>query len=180
MRIRRFAGRYEPRLIGRQNLRSEDFEGESGMFSFCKEQECTCQHFSGFKADRPTGYRKFLRISSIKELWAMTRIHSRHSSLEREGDRKAANVVCCRQKWRPHFWVGVKPCRASQVGKPTARGCAKPSALQGDMEHSFIKGKHANVLSSFSLKGSPTGFRSDRLKSGPCYAVILNILILLA
>ena len=35
---------------------------------------------SSFKVDRPTLYRKFLRISSIKELWAMTRRHSRHSS----------------------------------------------------------------------------------------------------
>ena len=42
--------------------------GESGIFSY-KRQECTCQYFSSFKADRPTGYRKFLRISNIKEKW---------------------------------------------------------------------------------------------------------------
>ena len=40
----------------------------------------SCLPISSFKADRPTMHRKFLRISSIKELWAMTRRHSRHSS----------------------------------------------------------------------------------------------------
>ena len=58
------------------------------FFHFMKMQGYTCQHFSSFKADRPTGYRKFLRISNIKELWAMTRIPSRHSFLERKEDRR--------------------------------------------------------------------------------------------
>ena len=60
------------------------------FFLFMKTQEYTCQHFSSFKADRPTGYRKFLRISNIKELWAMTRIPSRHSFLERKGGPSAS------------------------------------------------------------------------------------------
>ena len=60
------------------------------FFRFMKKQKYTCQYFSSFKADRPTGYRKFLRISNIKELWAMTRIPSRHSFLERKGDQPAA------------------------------------------------------------------------------------------
>ena len=34
---------------------------------------------SSFKVDRPTLYRKFLRISDIRELWAATRILSRGS-----------------------------------------------------------------------------------------------------
>ena len=46
------AGRYEPGLIGRQacgsgrqNLLSEDFEGESGMFSFAKGKLAKCISF---------------------------------------------------------------------------------------------------------------------------------------
>ena len=37
---------------------------------------------SSFRADRPTAYRKFLRISDARELWAMTTRPCRHSCLE--------------------------------------------------------------------------------------------------
>ena len=36
---------------------------------------------SSFKVDRPTLYRKFLRISDIRDLWAMTRRHQYHKSV---------------------------------------------------------------------------------------------------
>ena len=53
--------------------------------------------------------------------------------------RKAANVVCCRQKWRRHFRVGVKPCWASQIGKD-------PERILGTVQSSRIAGVKRNVL----------------------------------
>ena len=57
---------------------------------------------------------------------------------------KAANVVCCRQKCRRYFWVGVKPCRASQVCKPTARvgKIFYPKISRGKAECFFIQDKN--------------------------------------
>ena len=51
-----------------------NLQADSANSIFVKREECTCQHFSSFKADPPTAYRKFLRISDIRELWAATRI----------------------------------------------------------------------------------------------------------
>ena len=47
------------------------------------------------------------------------------------------------------------------IGRP-----GNPGRISADYERQLIficlnKGKHANVLSSFSLKGSPAGFRSE-------------------
>ena len=52
---------------------------------------------------------------------------------------KAANVVRCRQKWRRHFRVGVKPCWASQVGK-------NPERILETVQSSRIAGVKRNVL----------------------------------
>ena len=49
------------------------------MFRVCFVRSSAFLPLSSFKADLPTAYRKFLRISDIRELWAATRILSRGS-----------------------------------------------------------------------------------------------------
>ena len=45
-------------------------------------REFSGRSLSSFRADRPTAYRKFLRISDARELWAMTTRPCRHSCPE--------------------------------------------------------------------------------------------------
>ena len=58
------------------------------------------------------------------------------------------------------------------IGRP-----GNPGRISADHERQLIficlnKGKHANVLSSFSLKGSHTGFRSDRLQTATAVCLV--------
>ena len=59
----------------------------------------SCLPISGFNADPLTAYRKFLRISNCKELWAMTRRHSRHSMCNIYHTKTSIRSFC-----RPAFW----------------------------------------------------------------------------
>ena len=68
---------------------------------------------------------------------------------------KAANVVRCRQKWRRHFRVGVKPCRASQVGKNPERilGTVQSSRIAGVKRDVLLyKGKNSKALQKESMQ----------------------------
>ena len=69
--------------------------------------------------------------------------------------RKAANVGCCRQKWRRHFRVGVKPCWASQVGKDPERilGTVQSSRIAGVKRNVLLyKGKNSKALQKESMQ----------------------------
>ena len=60
---------------------------------------------------RSAFYRKFLRISSIKDLWAMTRRHSRHSS------RLKSQFSSLKSVFTPHFQIlKSHPCLYSKGG----------------------------------------------------------------
>ena len=140
MRIRRFAGRYEPRLIGPQESRLDsrdcailaDCRNEAECPLLAKDKNALANIFQALKQTGETTracrfclqvhnfllmggwsafYRKFLRISNIKELWAMTRIPSRHSFLERKGGPPA-------KSWRgivdSSLWGYRKACCCTQ------------------------------------------------------------------
>ena len=105
----------------RDGVKHAVLQGGSGIFSFAKDKHVLANIFQALKQTgettracrfclqvlnflqtegRSAFYRKFLRISNIKELWAMTRKHSRHSFLERKGDRRTSV-----DSWFLYVWI---------------------------------------------------------------------------